>query len=85
MATDEDSHVHGVVIICFMSFGFLLGVVINFLLSRFAPNVPYTVVLFLVGICFAIWEFKGNLLVLGLSIHQWELISPEVINICFNI
>jgi membrane protein YqaA with SNARE-associated domain len=41
------------VLILFFCFGLLLGGLTTFLLSRFAPNLPYTVVMFLLGAAFA--------------------------------
>jgi fluoride ion exporter CrcB/FEX len=41
------------VLILFFCFGLLLGGLTTFLLSRFASNLPYTVVMFLLGAAFA--------------------------------
>jgi membrane protein YqaA with SNARE-associated domain len=41
------------VLILFFCFGLILGGLTTYLLSRFAPNLPYTVVMFLIGAAFA--------------------------------
>jgi hypothetical protein len=46
--TYEESHDPEILII-FMFFGLILGALAMYLLSRYAPGIPYTVVMFLVG------------------------------------
>jgi prepilin signal peptidase PulO-like enzyme (type II secretory pathway) len=41
------------VLILFFCFGLILGGFTTYILSRFAPNLPYTVVMFLLGAAFA--------------------------------
>lgn len=41
------------VLILFFCFGLILGGLTTYVLSRFAPNLPYTVVMFLLGAALA--------------------------------
>lgn len=41
------------VLILFFCFGLILGGITTFLITRFAPNLPYTVVMFLLGAALA--------------------------------
>eukprot|EP01041_Mallomonas_annulata_P003036 gene3036-5952_t len=66
-----------------MFVGVLLGSVITFILSRLAPNIPYTVVVFLVGIVLAIGATFSDLDVLGDSLYLWDSIEPEVLLFVF--
>jgi NhaP-type Na+/H+ or K+/H+ antiporter len=72
-----------VVIICFMFTGLLIGCFITYLLSQYAPQVPYTVVVFLIGIILSVLTLYVNLLVLEESINLWNLIPPDLILFIF--
>lgn len=41
------------VLILFFCFGLILGGITTFLITRYAPNLPYTVVMFLLGAALA--------------------------------
>ena len=69
--------------LCFMFVGLLSGTFITFLLSRFAPNLPYTVVVFLLGILLATGVEYSNFGVLGDSVVIWSAIQPELLLFVF--
>ncbi len=71
------------VIICFLFVATAIGAVVGYLLSRFAPALPFTLVMFIIGIFLALWKQSYNFYVLGQSIDQWINISPNLILFIF--
>ena len=67
------------VVVCFMFVGMTTGAFVTYLLTRFAPYVPYTVVVFGLGILFAIGTRLSDFKVLGDSIVQWSSIEPNLL------
>ena len=70
-------------VVCFMFAGLLIGVIVTYLLSRYAPSIPYTVVLFIIGIFLAVFNTNVDLLVMGNSINMWENIDSQVLLFVF--
>lgn len=71
------------VFLLFMFLGLFLGAVITFLLSRFAKGLPYTVVVFIVGLLCSIVDQYTEWYTLGLSLHLWQSFPPELILFIF--
>ncbi len=67
------------VVICFLFVATAIGAVVGYLLSRFAPALPFTLVMFIIGVLLALWEQYTDFHVLGESIDQWSHISPHLI------
>lgn len=71
------------VALCFMFVGLSVGSLITYLISRYAHSIPYTVVLFLIGIiliqCVLFFDFR----VLGESVQQWSRIDPHLLLFSF--
>ena len=65
--------------ICFMFVGLFIGAVITYVLSRAAPNLPYTVVVFVFGILLGLGVEYSDFGVLGESVDMWSLISPHLL------
>ena len=70
-------------VVCFLFVGLLIGVVVTYVLSRYARSLTYTVVLFIVGIILAVLNAKFDLLIFGDSISMWELIDAQVLLFVF--
>lgn len=78
------SEINPDVAFCFLFIALLLGAIVTFLLSRYAPELPYTVVLFLIGIIFSLSFARvndGN--VLKSSILLWDSINPTLLLFIF--
>lgn len=70
-------------IIVFLFFGALLGATTTQILTRFAPGVPYTVVVFLEGIVIAAINDNSDLGDFGKSVDAWTRIDAELILFIF--
>lgn len=72
------------VLVLFMFVGLALGTIITYLLTRFKTGLPYTVVVFMVGIIIAVIDhFSPNTPTIGPSINQWINIPPNIIIFVF--
>jgi lipoprotein signal peptidase len=71
------------ILIIFFCSGLILGGLITFLLSRFAQNVPYTVVMFLMGAGLSGLIDNFNLGHFGDSISSWKKLDPEMMLFLF--
>lgn len=70
--------------IVFLFLTFFLGAAITYLLSRFAPDLPYTVVIFAVGAIFTVgMSYVSEDNVLKQSAEMWNAIEPELILFMF--
>jgi sodium/hydrogen exchanger 10/11 len=69
------------VFIFFIFFGIALGAVITFALSRYVPNLPYTVTVFLVGAALSIISsnFGTEHNIFWASLDVWDNIEPKLI------
>lgn len=76
----NDKETEPVVVIIFCFFGLLLGTVISQLLSIYGEMVPYTVVVFLVGLLFAMSSKNGTL---GESVKSWASIDADLMLFVF--
>lgn len=66
--------------VLFLFFAFFVGAIMTFILSRYAPNLPYTVVLFVTGALFSgIFSLVDENNILRQSIDSWNSINPELI------
>lgn len=80
----ETSNQNPEVVVLFLFFGLTLGGLISYLLPRFRTGMPYTVVVFLLGIIIAIIEnFSSGTDTLKLSIEEWLNIPPKIIIFVF--
>lgn len=82
--SEDESHGHhisGVVVILFMFFSVALGVVTEQFLTRFHVDLPYTVVLFIIGIIIALSRREDS--PLGESTKLWVSIDPHVLLFSF--
>jgi NhaP-type Na+/H+ or K+/H+ antiporter len=66
-----------------MFIGLIMGCVITFILSRHAPNIPYTVIVFILGIILGLFVKFTDSNVLGDSINLWSNIQPELLLFVF--
>jgi NhaP-type Na+/H+ or K+/H+ antiporter len=66
-----------------MFVGLFVGSVVTYLLSRYAKGLPYTVVVFLVGVFASIIDVYSNNSLLGDSFHIWLDIPAELILFVF--
>lgn len=71
------------VVVCFMFVGLTMGAFITYILSRYAPDLPYTVVVFTLGILLAIGTRNSSFQVLGDSIIQWSTIESNLLLFTF--
>ena len=71
------------VVLYFFFVGIVTGAFVTYFLNRFAPDLPYTVVVFSLGILFAIGTRWSNFEVLGDSIRQWGSIEPNLLIFAF--
>lgn len=67
------------IVIYFMFFALLVGTVTSYTLSRVNIGLPYTVVLFVLGMVIARWSIAFDMKIMGESIDQWSGISPHLI------
>ena len=68
------------VLLVFMFCGMLLGALITHVLSRTQLNVPYTVVVFIVGVLlFVVIDKCGDFGQLEDSVRRWKNIDPELL------
>jgi len=67
------------VVLFFFFVGISTGAFVTYILSRYAPDLPYTVVVFSLGILFAIGTRLSNFDILGESIKQWGSIEPNLL------
>ena len=74
-AAQESSN--AVEILCFLFFSLFLGVVVTYLLSRYVSNLPYTVVVFVIGVIFGVAHVINPTLIESIDI--WNSISPDLI------
>eukprot|EP01039_Chlorochromonas_danica_P001449 gene1449-1574_t len=71
---------HSQIVICFLFVSLFVGCIVTFLLSRYAPDLPYTVVLFIIGALFAVAFIKVTEHdLLKSSMEMWDNIEPELI------
>eukprot|EP00913_Durusdinium_trenchii_P024427 g22930.t1 len=82
---NEQVHADGYVVLL-MFFGCLIiGASLMLLLDRFAPAVPYTVAMFLVGVAFACWHWSRTPTstiswhTWFRSVEKWESINPHLL------
>jgi NhaP-type Na+/H+ or K+/H+ antiporter len=66
-----------------MFFGLVMGCIITFTLSRYAPNIPYSVVVFLLGIILGLWVKFTYLDAFGESLNLWSNIQPALLLFVF--
>ena len=66
------------VILLFMFGGMALGVAVTHFLSRFPVNLPYTVVIFLIGCTTASLYTNENMGHIGQSLDDWSKLDPEL-------
>lgn len=67
-------------VLCFLFFSLFVGTVFTYVISRYAPEVHYTVVLFIAGILFAIsFNDVGDDDLLATSIDSWEGFDADLI------
>lgn len=67
----------------FLFFSLFLGAAVTFLLSRFAPDIPYTVVLFAIGIGLGTGLVSSSHDTLTESFRMWNDINPELLLFIF--
>eukprot|EP01040_Poterioochromonas_malhamensis_P013678 gene13678-15075_t len=78
---DDDSGIDAVVILLFMFFGLGVGVVVTQVLSIFGEAIPYTVLVFLLGLLFS--TAADSVGSFGESITQWVDIDAELLLFVF--
>lgn len=77
---DDHHEAHEVYAVIFPWFIQAIGILVYFLLTRYVHAVPYTAVLFIVGILMGVGgELRGDANVLGQSIQLWTGIDNEVL------
>lgn len=77
---------HAQNILVFLFFSLFIGAVVTYLLSRLAPKIPYTVIIFAMGSLFAfiISDSAGDHAdVLAESLAMWNQIPPDLILFVF--
>lgn len=70
-------------LILFFCFGLILGGLTTYLITRFAHNLPYTVLMFLLGAVLAALVDNFDLGHLGSSINRWKKLDPEMLLFLF--
>lgn len=71
------------VLILFIFFGMGLGGFLTHFLSRLSINVPYTVVIFLVGIIISLFVCNLDMGDMGHSARKWIDINPDLLLFLF--
>lgn len=78
---NDDTSIEVVTVLLFMFFGLGVGVVVSQILSYVGEAVPYTVLVFLLGLLFStLADTEGTL---ADSIHQWLQIDAELMLFVF--
>ena len=73
------AHPANELVIIFLFVSLTIGTLVTYFLSRFS-RVPYTVVIFLIGIIWAIgFSYTDHSDILYISLQTWDEISPELI------
>ena len=67
------------VVLYFLFIGLFLGCIITYILSRFAPSLPYTTVVLLTGIALALGSEFTNSFVLHESLSLWTSMEPGLV------
>lgn len=70
-------------VLCFLFVGLSIGSITTYCLSRYAQNIPYTVVLFIWGIVLSQATIQLDLALLGESIRDWQHIDPHLLLFVF--
>lgn len=74
---DYEDHDREIAIL-FMFGGMSLGVAVTHLMARFPLNLPYTVVIFLIGCVFASLYTNENMGHVGQALDDWSKLDPEL-------
>jgi hypothetical protein len=74
---------HAPLLCVFLFCGILLGSITSYILSRLKSQVPYTVVLFVLGALLSLLASKLSLGDLEASIGFWQTLDPEIILFLF--
>eukprot|EP01035_Chromulina_nebulosa_P032502 gene32502-43423_t len=69
-------------VLCFLFLSLFIGIATTFLISRFFPTIPYTVVIFLIGTLFSL-PSNGEDQTIYDSLTMWYAIDPELILFVF--
>jgi NhaP-type Na+/H+ or K+/H+ antiporter len=81
---ENEESIEDEVIFCLLFLAIFLGAVASYTISRYAPNLPYTVVLFIIGIFIAlIFSNRHTDDSLSHSVHIWKRINPHLILFIF--
>ena len=70
-------------VIFFMFFGLIIGIIVTQILTRIGDPVPYTVVIFLLGVLLSIDNSYANVSVWTDSIEKWSKIDAELLLFVF--
>lgn len=71
------------VVLLYLFVGVMIGAVVAYLISRFAKSMPYTVIVFLLGVVCSIFNRFTDLTVIGESLLLWVRIPPSLILFVF--
>lgn len=74
---------HAPLLCVFLFCGILLGTITSYILTRLKSQLPYTVILFVLGSIISIITTKLSLGDLGISIIFWQNLNPEIILFLF--
>jgi solute carrier family 9 (sodium/hydrogen exchanger), member 10/11 len=74
---------HAPLLCVFLFCGILLGAITSYLLTRLKSQIPYTVVLFVLGTVLSLIASKLSLGDLETSIGFWQTLDPEIILFLF--
>ena len=75
---EHSAETNPVVIMSFLFLSLIIGVIIQYILSRYYPSLSYTVVLFVIGLIFGVTNAPTNAS-LNTSIDIWNNVDPELI------
>ncbi len=81
VAGDQDNEKydsHPEVLVLFVCVGLMIGAGVTHILSRISIHLPYTVVIFVIGMIVAFIVHNFEFASLGVSTRLWSEINPEV-------
>lgn len=71
------------VIFCFLFLSLFVGALVSYLLSRYFPSIPYTVIIFALGIAISALINHASKDILKTSMEMWNNIEPDLILYAF--
>lgn len=67
------------ILLIFLFIGLAIGIVASQILSRYAKKIPFTVVMFIIGIGLAVFTKSRRYNAFTVSIDEWVRVNPDVI------